>query len=229
MTIDLIIVDDQALARAGLRMILESQPDLRIVGEGADGAEAVNLARRLRPEIAILDVRMPGVDGLEATRRIVAAVPATRILILTTFDLDEYAFEALRAGASGFLLKDAPAEDIVHAVRTVARGEATLAPAVTRRLVEHYAARPRPDTFPALATLTARELEVLRLLASGGSNSDIGDRLALSEATVKTHVGRILDKLSVRDRVQAVIFAYESGLVEPGGPRHGEAGVSPQA
>lgn len=220
MTIELIIVDDQALARAGLRMILEGQPDLRIVGEGSDGAEAISLVRRLRPTVAILDVRMPRIDGLEATRRMrVAAEPATRILILTTFDLDEYAFEALRAGASGFLLKDAPAEDIVHAVRTVARGDATLAPAVTRRLVEHYAARPRPQAFAALATLTARELEVLQLLAVGGSNAEIGDRLALSEATVKTHVGRVLDKLGVRDRVQAVIYAYESGLVEPGSPR----------
>jgi DNA-binding NarL/FixJ family response regulator len=224
MTIDLVIVDDQALARAGLRMILESQPDLRIVGEGADGAEAVGLVRRLRPQVAILDVRMPRVDGLEATRRIVAAATATRILILTTFDLDEYAFEALRAGASGFLLKDAPAEDIVHAVRTVARGDATLAPAVTRRLVEHYAGRPHPDAFPALATLTARELEVLGLLASGGSNVDIGDKLTLSEATVKTHVGHVLDKLGVRDRVQAVIFAYESGLVEAGAPGSARAG-----
>jgi DNA-binding NarL/FixJ family response regulator len=218
MTIELIIVDDQVLARAGLRMILEAQPDLRIVGEGTDGAEAVSLVRRFRPMVAILDIRMPQVDGLEATRRIVAAEAATRILILTTFDLDEYAFEALRAGASGFLLKDAPAEDIVHAVRTVARGDATLAPAVTRRLVEHYAQRPRPDAFPPLATLTAREVEVLRLLASGGSNADIGDQLALSEATVKTHVGRVLGKLGVRDRVQAVIFAYESGLVVPGAP-----------
>jgi Response regulator containing a CheY-like receiver domain and an HTH DNA-binding domain len=218
MTIELIIVDDQALARAGLRMILEGQPDLHIVGEGSDGAEAVSLARRFRPTVAILDVRMPRVDGLEATRRIVAAVPTTRILILTTFDLDAYAFEALRSGASGFLLKDAPAEDIIHAVRTVARGDATLAPAVTRRLVEHYAARPRPDAFPALATLTARELEVLQLLASGCSNADVGDRLSLSEATVKTHIGHVLDKLGVRDRVQAVIYAYESGLVEPGSP-----------
>jgi DNA-binding NarL/FixJ family response regulator len=225
MTIDLVIVDDQPLARAGLRMILEGQPDLRIVGEGSDGAEAVTLVRRLRPAVAVLDVRMPRMDGLEATRRIVAAEPATRILILTTFDLDAYAFEALRAGASGFLLKDAPAEDIVHAVRTVARGDATLAPAVTRRLVEHYAARPRPEAFAALATLTPRELEVLRLLASGGSNADIGDRLALSEATVKTHIGHVLDKLGVRDRVQAVIYAYESGLVEPGGVR--EAGTGP--
>ena len=221
MTIEIIIVDDQLLARAGLRMILESQPDLRIVGEGADGVDAINLARRLRPTVAILDVRMPRVDGLAATRRILADVPETRILILTTFDLDEYAFEALRAGASGFLLKDAPAEDIVHAVRTVARGDSTLAPALTRRLTEHFAARPRPDASPALATLTARELEVLRSLAAGGSNADIGARLALSEATVKTHIGRILDKLGVRDRVQAVIYAYESGLVEPGGPRPG--------
>ena len=168
MTIDVILVDDQQLARAGLRMILEGQPDMRIVGEGADGAEAVSLVRRLRPTVAILDVRMPRMDGLAATRRILADVPGTRILILTTFDLDEYAFDALRAGASGFLLKDAPAEDIVHAVRTVARGDSTLAPALTRRLVEHFAARPQPGAFPALATLTARELEVLRLLAAGG-------------------------------------------------------------
>jgi len=229
MTLDIVIVDDQALARAGLRMILEAQPDLRVVAEGSDGAEAVTLVRRLRPTVAILDVRMPRVDGLEATRRIVAAEPATRILVLTTFDLDEYAFEALRAGASGFLLKDAPAEDIVHAVRAAARGEATLAPAVTRRLVEHFAARPRPDAFPALASLTARELDVLRLLAAGGSNAEIGDRLALSEATVKTHVGRILDKLGVRDRVQAVIYAYESGLVVPGAPRQDQPGAGPQA
>lgn len=219
MTIEIIIVDDQVLARAGLRMILEGQPDLRIVGEGADGVDAVGLARRLRPTVAILDVRMPRMDGLAATRRILEETPATRILILTTFDLDEYAFEALRAGASGFLLKDAPAEDIVHAVRMVARGDATLAPALTRRLIEHFAARPRPDASPRLATLTGRELEVLRLLAAGGSNADIGGRLALSEATVKTHVSRLLDKLDVRDRVQAVIYAYESGLVEPGGPR----------
>jgi DNA-binding NarL/FixJ family response regulator len=216
-TIDVVVVDDQPLARAGLRMILESQPDLRIVGEGSDGIEAVALVRRLRPTVAILDVRMPRMDGLDATRRIIASEPGVRVLMLTTFDLDEYAFEALRAGASGFLLKDAPAEDIVHAVHAAARGDATLAPAVTRRLVEHYAARPRPEAFTALATLTPRELEVLRLLAAGGSNAEIGSRLALGEATVKTHVGRILDKLGVRDRVQAVIYAYESGLVEPGG------------
>jgi DNA-binding NarL/FixJ family response regulator len=214
--IKLMIVDDQQLARAGLRMILEGQLDLQIAGEGADGAEALNLVRRLRPDVVIMDIRMPHVDGLEATRRIVAVEPATRILVLTTFDLDEYVFEALRAGASGFLLKDAPAEDIVHAVRTVARGHAMLAPTVTRRLVEHFAARPQPGDRPALATLTPRELEALVLLAAGGSNAEIGDRMALSEATVKTYVSRILDKLGVRDRVQAVIYAYESGLVQPG-------------
>jgi DNA-binding NarL/FixJ family response regulator len=214
--IKLMIVDDQQLARAGLRMILEGQVDLQIAGEGTDGAEALNLVRRLRPDVVIMDIRMPHVDGLEATRRIVAVEPATRILVLTTFDLDEYVFEALRAGASGFLLKDAPAEDIVHAVRTVARGHAMLAPTVTRRLVEHFAARPQPGDRPALATLTPRELEALVLLAAGGSNAEIGDRMALSEATVKTYVSRILDKLGVRDRVQAVIYAYESGLVQPG-------------
>lgn len=224
MTIDVLIVDDQQLARAGLRMILDGQPDIRIVGEGGDGAEAVSLARRLRPTVAILDIRMPRVDGLEATRRIVAAEPATRILLLTTFDLDEYAYEGLRAGASGFLLKDAPAEDIVHAVRTVARGDTTLAPTVTRRLIEEHVGRPRPDAFPALEALTSRELDVLRLLAVGCSNAEIGDRLGLSEATVKTHVGRVLDKLGVRDRVQAVICAYESGLVEPGGARRADPG-----
>jgi DNA-binding NarL/FixJ family response regulator len=217
--IKLIIVDDQPLARAGLRMILEGQPDLQIVGEGADGADAVGLVRRLRPDVVIMDIRMPQVDGIEATRRIVAIDASTRILVLTTFDLDEYVFEALRAGASGFLLKDALAEDIVHAVRTVARGDATLAPSVTRRLVEHFAARPHPGDLQALETLTPRELEALVLLVAGGSNAEIGDRMALSEATVKTYVSRILDKLGVRDRVQAVIYAYESGLVQPGGQR----------
>jgi DNA-binding NarL/FixJ family response regulator len=217
--IKLIIVDDQPLARAGLRMILEGQPDLQIVGEGADGADAVGLVRRLRPDVVIMDIRMPQVDGIEATRRIVSIDASTRILVLTTFDLDEYVFEALRAGASGFLLKDALAEDIVHAVRTVARGDATLAPSVTRRLVEHFAARPHPGDLQALETLTPRELEALVLLVAGGSNAEIGDRMALSEATVKTYVSRILDKLGVRDRVQAVIYAYESGLVQPGGQR----------
>jgi DNA-binding NarL/FixJ family response regulator len=216
MTIDLVVVDDQPLARAGLRMIFEAQPDLRIVAEGGDGIEAVSLVRRLRPAVAVIDVRMPRMDGIAATRRIVANEPATRILILTTFDLDEYAFEALRAGASGFMLKDAPAEDLVHAVRTVARGDAILATSLTRRLIERFAARPRPGDVPALAALTGRELDVLRALVGGASNAEIGEQLTLSEATVKTHVGRVLNKLGVRDRVQAVIWAYESGLVEPG-------------
>jgi DNA-binding NarL/FixJ family response regulator len=215
-TIDLVIADDQPLARAGLRMIVEGADDLQVVGEAADGAEAIALVRRLRPAVAILDVQMPRLGGLAATRRLVGEMSATHILLLTTFDLDEYAFEALRAGASGFLLKDARPEDIVQAIRTVARGEAVLAPAALRRMVEHFAARPRPDAFPALATLTEREREVLRHLAGGHSNAEIGERLALSEATVKTHVGRVLDKLGVRDRVQAVIYAYESGLIEPG-------------
>ena len=219
MSIRVLIADDQALVRSGFRMILEARDDLEVVGEAENGELAIALARELEPNVVLMDVRMPVLDGVEATRRLLEGGSEARVIILTTFDLDEYVFEALRAGASGFLLKDAPAEDIVHAVRTVARGDATLAPSVTRRLVEHFSARPLPGAFPALATLTARELEVLQLLAAGGSNADIGDRLTLSEATVKTHVGRVLDKLSVRDRVQAVIYAYESGLVEPGGPR----------
>lgn len=215
MSLTVVIADDQPLARAGLRMILEAHADLQIMGEGEDGNQALSLVRRHRPDVAILDVRMPRMDGLEATRALVAEGCQTRILIVTTFDLDEYAFEALRIGASGFLLKDAPPEEIVHAVRTVASGRAILAPTITRRLVEHYAARPRPDASPELASLTDREGDVLRLLAAGRSNAEIADALALSEATVKTHVGRVLDKLGVRDRVQAVIFAYESGLVVP--------------
>lgn len=229
MTIDVVIADDQPLARAGLRMIVEAQNDLRVVGEAADGAEAIWLVRRLRPAVAILDVRMPRLDGLAATRRVVVEAPATRILVLTTFDLDEYSFEALQAGASGFLLKDARPEEIVHAIRSVARGDAILAPATLSRLVDRFVTRPRPEAFPALATLTEREAKVLRLLVVGLANAEIGERLALSEATVKTHVGRVLDKLGVRDRVQAVIYAYESGLVEPGrgpsaerGGAHGE-------
>lgn len=218
MTIDLVIADDQPLARAGLRMIVDEEVDIRVVGEAADGAEAIALVRRLHPAVAVLDVRMPRVDGLAATRRLVVEAPATRVLILTTFDLDEYAFEALRAGASGFLLKDARPEDIVHAIRTVARGESVLAPVMVRRMVEHFVARPRPEHAPALATLTDRELDILRRLAIGRSNAEIGDELDLSEATVKTHVGRVLGKLEVRDRVQAVIYAYEAGLVEPGRP-----------
>lgn len=216
--IGVIIVDDQPLARAGLRMVLDGQAGIEVIGEAADGVEAVDLARRLQPTVAILDVRMPRMDGLEATRRIASLVPTTRMLILTTFDLDEYVFEGLRAGASGFLLKDAAPEDIVHAVRTVARGDGILAPSATRRLVERFASEPRPETCDELSTLTAREVEVLTRMAVGRSNREIGDELHLSPATVKTHVSRVLDKLGVRDRVQAVIHAYECGLVRPGRP-----------
>lgn len=214
--IGVLIADDQPLARAGLRMVLDGQAGIEVIGEAADGVEAVSLARRLQPTVAILDVRMPRMDGLEATRRIASLVPTTRMLILTTFDLDEYVFEGLRAGASGFLLKDAAPEDIVHAVRTVARGDAILAPSATRRLVERFASEPRPQACGELSTLTAREVEVLTRMAVGRSNREIGGELNLSPATVKTHVSRVLDKLGVRDRVQAVIRAYECGLVRPG-------------
>ena len=218
MTIDLIIVDDQALARAGLRMILEGQPDLRIVGEGSDGAEAVSLVRRLRPTVAILDVRMPRIDGLEATRRIVAVEPATRILILTTFDLDEYAFEALRAGASGFLLKDSHPNELLQAIRSVANGDAVMAPSATRRLLD----RVRPllptsqgRTDSRLDVLTDREREVLIEIAKGATNAEISTTLFMAEGTVKTHIGRLFTKLHARDRVQLVLIAYETELVKP--------------
>jgi DNA-binding NarL/FixJ family response regulator len=215
----LLIADDQALVRVGLRKILESEPELSVVGEAADGAEAVASMRRFRPDIVLMDVRMPVLDGIEATRRIVRERPAARVLILTTFGLDTYVYEALRAGASGFMLKDAPPEEIVAAVRIVASGEALLAPAVTRGVIEQFV-RQAPFTTAALpaavAELTPREREVLDLLATGLSNPEICSRLVISEATAKTHVARILQKLDVRDRVQAVIYAYETGLVQPG-------------
>jgi DNA-binding NarL/FixJ family response regulator len=212
------IVDDQALVRAGFRMILDAEPDIEIVAEAADGLEAVELVDRYTTDVVLMDIRMPNLDGIEATRRIVERTSSTHVLMLTTFDLNEYVYEALRAGASGFLLKDAPPEQLVSAIHVVASGEALLAPSITKRVIEEYARRPPPREGlpPELADLTARELDVLRLVARGRSNAEIAKELYLGETTVKTHVARILQKLSLRDRVQAVVLAYESGLVEPG-------------
>ena len=221
----IVVADDQALVRVGLRKILDIEPELEVVGEAADGDGAVAEARRLRPDVVLMDIRMPVLDGIEATRRIVSGQPETRVVILTTFGLDSYVFDALRAGASGFLLKDAPPEEIAAAVRIVARGEALLAPAVTRAVVEEFARRPAaaPRQPPAaVAELTAREREVLDLLTRGLSNPEICERLVISEATAKTHVARILQKLGVRDRVQVVIYAYEAGLVAPARYREGD-------
>ncbi len=219
MTIRIVIADDQAMVRKGLRMLLDDEPDMEVVGEAGDGAEVVALVRRVEPDVALVDIRMPNVDGLEATRRLLTdTTTPTRILILTTFGLNEYVYEALRAGASGFLLKDAPAEELIEGVRTVARGEALLAPAVTRSVIEAFARLPTPraDLSRKLDELTARELDVLRLLAKGLSNPEIARDLFLSQTTVKTHVGHILMKLGLRDRVQAVVFAYEAALIQPG-------------
>jgi DNA-binding NarL/FixJ family response regulator/class 3 adenylate cyclase len=216
----ILIVDDQALVRAGFRMILEAEEDIEVVGEAADGREAVAEVRRLRPDVVLMDVRMPEVDGIEATRRLMGQDGATaKVVMLTTFDMDEYVYEALRAGASGFLLKDVPPEQLVAGIRAVASGDALLAPSVTRRVIEEFVRRP-PESVrtppPALADLTARELDVLKLIARGLSNSEIAKELVVSETTVKTHVAHVLMKLDLRDRVQAVVFAYESGLVLPG-------------
>lgn len=217
MTIRVLIADDQELVRTGFRVILNAEPDLEVVGESRDGKEVIEAARRLRPEVVLMDIRMPNLDGIEATRRIAAGACSPRVLILTTFDLDQYVYEALRAGASGFLLKDAAADDLLRAIRVIAAGEALLAPSITRRLIEDYARRPAPRHQPyALADLTARELEVMRLLARGMSNTDIARELFLGDATVKTHVARIFTKLSLHDRAQAVVLAYETGLVQPG-------------
>jgi len=213
-----LVADDQALVRVGLSKILAGEPDLAVAGEAVDGDDAIAAARRLRPDVVLMDIRMPVLDGIEATRRILAERPATRVLVLTTFGLDVYVFDALRAGASGFMLKDAPPEEIVAAVRIVASGEALLAPAVTRAVIEEFSRRPSPvAALPAaVEELTPREREVLDLLARGLSNPEICARLHVSEGTAKTHVARILQKLGLRDRVQAVIYAYESGIVTPG-------------
>ena len=215
--IRVLLADDQALVRAGFRMILKTEPELEVVGEAADGGEAVDLARALRPDVVLMDVRMPDVDGIEATRRIVdGADGAPRVLVLTTFDLDEYVYEALRAGASGFLLKDAPEDRLLAGIRIVCDGGSLFAPAVTRRLIERFVQRPPQEPPQALTELTPREVEVLRLLARGFSNAEIAAEFVVSEHTVKTHVAHVLRKLSLRDRVQAVVLAYESGLVRPG-------------
>ena len=216
-TIRVMIADDQALMRGGFRMILEAEPDVEVVGEAIDGADAVRGFERWRPDVIVMDVRMPSMDGIEATRRITALDETAKVLMLTTFDLDEYVYDALRAGASGFLLKDRPPEELVHAVHVVAAGDALLAPTVTRRLIEEFAHRPpAPVALRGLDELTDREREVLVLMGRGLSNAEIAAELFVAETTVKTHVGRVLHKLRLRDRAQAVVVAYESGLVQPG-------------
>ena len=219
MTIRVLLADDQAMVRAGFRMILEAETDIEIVGEAHDGEQAVSVATRVRPDVVLMDVQMPKVDGLEATRRIFEHGEFTgRVVILTTFERDDYVFEALRSGASGFLLKNAPPEELVHAVRVVTAGDGLLAPSITRRIIEEYAQRPLPRRDDRIMQrLTDRELEVVRLLAKGRSNVELAAELYVSEGTVKTHVSSVLTKLGLRDRVQAVVFAYESGLVQPGG------------
>jgi DNA-binding NarL/FixJ family response regulator len=215
--IRVLLADDQELVRSGFRLILELADGIEVVGEAADGREAVRLAKELQPDVVLMDVRMPELDGIEATRLLRQAGVEAHVLVLTTFDLDEYVYAAVRAGAGGFLLKDAPRDQLVTAVRTIARGEALLAPAVTKRLIERFVDRPTAvEAEPALGELSARELEVLRLVARGLSNAEIAHELVIGEATVKTHVARILRKLDVRDRVQAVVLAYESGAVEAG-------------
>jgi DNA-binding NarL/FixJ family response regulator len=219
-TIGVLVADDEALVRAGFTVLVGAAPDLEVVGEAANGAEAVRLTGELAPDVVLMDVRMPVMDGLEATARIAAAHPAdgARVLVVTTFDQDEVVFEALRAGAAGFVLKDTPPERLLDAIRTVAAGEALLAPTVTRRLIAEFAARPRPEArrLPALDGLTDREREVLVAVATGLTNAELAERLYVSQATVKTHVGRLLTKLGARDRTQLVVIAYETGVVVPG-------------
>jgi DNA-binding NarL/FixJ family response regulator len=221
-TVRVLIADDQALVRAGFKMILDAEDDLDVIGEAADGLEAVELARRLKPDVVLMDIRMPQLDGIEATRRVVAldAVAPVRVLMLTTFDLHEYVYEALRAGASGFLLKDVPPEQLAAGIRIIAQGDALLAPSITKRLISEFASAAPAAAKPpkGLDELTARELEVFKLIARGLSNSEIAAELIVSETTVKTHVARVLMKLGLRDRVQAVVLAYESGIAVPGRP-----------
>jgi DNA-binding NarL/FixJ family response regulator len=216
--IKILIADDQALVRGAFRMMLESEPDMEVLGEAADGREAIEQTRLRKPDLVLMDVRMPGMDGIEATRQLMSDTSAPRVLMLTTFDLDEHVYDAMKAGASGFMLKNAPPEQLASAVRTVASGEALLAPAITRRLIENFVQRPRAgaDRPERLAELTERELDVFRRIARGLSNAEIAAELFLSEATVKTHVNRILTKLGLRDRTQAAVLAYETGIVQPG-------------
>ena len=216
--IRIMLVDDQEMVRVGFRMILEAESDLTIVGEAGDGAAAIELAARADADVVLMDVRMPKMDGIEACRMLRDRYPDTRVMMLTTFDLDDYVHAALRAGASGFMLKDAPAEQLVDAIRIVANGDALLAPSVTQALIDEIARQPVRDraSYPGVDELTERELEVLKLMANGMSNSEIAQSLYLGEATIKTHVGRVLSKLGARDRVQAVVVAYESGVVTPG-------------
>jgi len=214
--IKVLVVDDQTLVRSGFRLILDAQPDIAVVGEAADGAEALALAAQTEPDVVLMDLRMPTMDGIEATRRLLAQPAPPRVLVLTTFDLDEHVYDAMKAGASGFLLKDVRPEQLADAVRAVTSGDTLLAPALTRRLVERFVASGRPGCAPAtLDVLTERERDVLRLIAAGMTNAEIAARLVVSEATVKTHVNRLLAKLSLRDRTQAVVVAYETGLVRP--------------
>jgi DNA-binding NarL/FixJ family response regulator len=213
MTIRVLVADDQAMVRAGFRMLLTGEDDIDVVGEASDGLEAVELAARCRPTVVLMDIRMPRLDGLAATRRILGADPGARVLVLTTFDLDEYVFEALRAGASGFVLKDEPPEQLLAAIRVIAGGDALLSPSITKRVIRRFTRLERPVP-PQIGDLTERELEVFRLIARGHSNAEIGRELYIGEATVKTHITHILQKLELRDRVQAVVLAYEAGLVE---------------
>jgi DNA-binding NarL/FixJ family response regulator len=216
-SIRVLVADDQALVRAGFRMLLADEEEIEVVAEAGNGVEAVEKAARFRPSVILLDIRMPELDGLEATRRIIAEDPGARILILTTFDLDQYIYEALRAGASGFVLKDDPPEQLIEAIRTVAAGDALLSPAVTRRVIEQFTRIPRPTRPPGLDELTTREREILCLIARGLSNAEIGAQLYIGETTVKTHVTHVLQKLDLRDRVQAVVLAYQTGLLDQSG------------
>jgi DNA-binding NarL/FixJ family response regulator len=218
MTIRVLVVDDQAMVRAGFRMLLADEPDIEVVAEASNGLEAVTEATRCRPHVVLMDIRMPELDGLEATRRILATDPSSRILILTTFDLDEYVFRALQAGASGFVLKDDPPEQLIAAVRTVAGGDALLSPSITRRVIAQFTRVHQQDAPKAVETLTSRELDVFRLITRGFSNAEIGRELFISDTTVKTHVTRLLQKLDLRDRAQAIVLAYQTGLFDTAGP-----------